>query len=360
MAEEKHEEVHHHEPKTEEHHEHAEKHIAHHEAKTEHHAEKSEPLHAPSPKKGKDYTWQIVSGILLILFVLSLFSNGFSFGTTGGKAMPTEEAKKKAIGYINENLLPAGTTASINGITESNGLYKINLSVAGRNYDSYMSKDGTLLFPSGIDITKTVEKAATTETQEEPPAEMKKAEKSKAELFVMTHCPYGTQAEKGLLPAIDALKGKADVTVRFVHYFMHGDKEEQETYREVCIREEQKDKFLKYLTCFLNASDSAGCLKSTGVDEAKLKTCIDTKSKDYYAADSALSKKYGVQGSPTLIINEAQANFYPRSPASALSLICSGFNTEPAECKTTLPTANPSPGFGWGAQAATASQASCS
>ena len=80
---------------------------------------------------------------------------------------------------------------------------------------------------------------------------------------------------------------------------MHGDKEEAETYNQVCIREEQSAKYLDYLTCFLEDGNSARCLTKAGVDQTKLNVCLSTnKSKEYYAQDSALSQEYGVQGSP--------------------------------------------------------------
>lgn len=180
-----------------------------------------------------------------------------------------------------------------------------------------------------------------------------------AEVFVMTHCPYGTQVEKGVLPVVDALGSKGNITIRFVHYFMHGDKEEAETYNQVCIREEQNDKYYAYLKCFLNASDSPGCLVKTGVDQAKLNTCLDTKAKDYYAIDSALSNKYGVGGSPTVVINGAQVDAN-RDSASLLSLICSGYKNAPAECSTQLSSTAPSPGFGYAQTGASSNtQAQC-
>ena len=84
----------------------------------------------------------------------------------------------------------------------------------------------------------------------------------------MTHCPYGTQAEKGLIPAMKLLGDNANIQIRFVHYFMHGEKEEQETYRQVCIREEQGAKFISYLECFLEDGDSSRCLSSVGINQA--------------------------------------------------------------------------------------------
>lgn len=65
---------------------------------------------------------------------------------------------------------------------------------------------------------------------------------------------------------------------------------------------------------------------------------------DVFKADN---EKYGVQGSPTLIINGQQIQT-GRDSASLLSIICSAFNNQPAECQQQLSSAAPSPGFGSG------------
>ena len=68
----------------------------------------------------------------------------------------------------------------------------------------------------------------------------------------------------------------------------------------------------------------------------------------------AENKKYGVQGSPTLVINGEQADT-GRDAQSLLAAICSAFDDKPAECKTDLSSAgNPAPGFGYDTQGGSA------
>lgn len=311
-------------------------------------------------KLKKSEMWKYLSILLIILLAVSVAMYSNKSGSSG--ALSSQAAADKSIKYINDNLLQPGSTATLNNVKEDAGVYIINISIGGREYLSYSSLDGKLLFTNGIDMDQKVPETNATQTaQPQKPVEVTKSDKPKVDLFIMTHCPYGTQAEKGIIPAMEAIKDKADVKVRFVHYFMHGDKEEQETYTQICIREEQNAKFWPYLKCFLNASDSAGCIKSTGVDSAKLDTCVKDKAKTYYAADSDLSKKYGVQGSPTMVINGGQADFYPRSPLTALSTICAAFNKAPSECSAKLSADNPAPGFGYTATPAAtgATAASC-
>ena len=58
-------------------------------------------------------------------------------------------------------------------------------------------------------------------------------------------------------------------------------------------------------------------------------------------------EKYGVQGSPTLVIN-GEVVQTGRDSASLLQTICSAFNEQPEACQTELSATSPSPGFGTG------------
>jgi len=279
-----------------------------------------------------------------------------------------EEAKAAAEKFINENLLPTNIKATVKSAVLEGDVYNISLNVSGKDYTSYMTRDGGKFFQSGIDTTTFAQENAANQAADSqapadnsqvqaPPANAPKSDKPKVELFVMTHCPYGLQAEKGLIPAFEALGDKIDGKIRFVHYFMHGDKEEQETYNQVCVRDEQTAKYNNYLNCFTVSGDSAQCQISAGIDQAKLKSCVAAKAKDIYKADSALSNQYSVAGSPTLVINGAQSQA-GRDSASYLAAICAAFNTPPSECSKQLSSASPSPGFGAGMDAS-GSAASC-
>lgn len=308
----------------------------------------------------------IVCIILAVALIAAILTKGFtSFGgSISGQAVAplsisADEAGKRTVKFINDNLLQAGTVAEFKSAVEKNGMYAVNITINAQEIQIFVSKDGSKLFAqSPIDMSVPIPKAETPAAA--TPTVVPKTEKPVVELFIMTHCPYGTQAEKGIIPAIAALNDKADVKIRFVHYFMHGAKEETETYNQVCIRDEQSDKFIPYLTCFLNASDSTACIAKTNIDKTKLADCVANRAKDIYKnLDSILSNKYGVQGSPTLIINGVEADFYPRSPASALTAICAGFTANPSECSATLSTTNPAPGFGYTAADSSTSAASC-
>lgn len=299
-------------------------------------------------KAFKKNPWKIISCVLIIA-VLILAGFMIKGKTTTGSAV-------KLVEVLNEQVKGGVTLVNVSDL---GNVYQVNVLYQGKDIPVYMTKDGKYMIAglSEIDYSATPANVPSDNSQASVTGQVTKSDKPQADLFVMTYCPYGTQSEKGIIPAIEALGTKADVTIRFVHYFMHGDKEEQETYTQVCIREEQSTKFLSYLKCFLNSSDSSACIKSTGIDSAKLATCVFTKAKDYYKVDSDLSNQYGVQGSPTLIINGAESSA-GRSSVSYLSGICAAFNNAPSECSTSLSSSSPSPGFGYGTSGA-ATSASC-
>ncbi len=318
--------------------------------------------------------------ILFVVFALALTGCGLS---NVSKVISTDEAKAKALTFINNNLVQKGSEVTVDGISEENGLYKISIKLSsGQTVDSYMTKDGTKFFPQIMDIAE-VEKANNTQTNTNTNAtgtpttkEVPKNDKPVVELFVMSQCPYGTQIEKGLLPVIDALASKASFDVKFCDYSMHGKAELDEELRQVCIKKIAPNDYFTYLKCFLNDGKGADCVKSLKLDEGKINSCVADTDKqfnvtknfndkatwlsgqypifDVYKADN---QKYNVQGSPTLVINgvEAQSG---RDSASLLAAVCGAFKTQPKECTVQLSSETPASGFGTGTTASTGS-ASC-
>lgn len=331
----------------------AEKHPAHHEHHEEHHEVKidnnPDKINFSKIKKNPWMPASLILGIVVIILLIMMFTgNGISGKTVSGTI---------AGNNVLEFAKSQGLEASILSVADKGVFYQIDLSMNNQKFPVYVTKDGESMATGLIPLTaKAAANTNTNPTQtSQPPQDVPKSDKPKIELFVMTHCPYGTQAEKGIIPAFKALGTKADTKIRFVHYFMHGEKEELETYNQVCIREEQSGKYLAYLECFLEDGDSPRCIKKTGIEQTKLNACLandNKKAKEYYEVDKKLSNDYGVQGSPTLIINGGEASG-GRDSASYLKSICSAFNTAPTdECGKQLSNASPSPGFGTAVAAA--------
>jgi len=344
-----------------------EKHHTEHKGEHVHHAKKEHV------KIKKSSLWMMLSGILAVILVISIFTGGFGRGgSTSGGTLSSQEAADKAVTYINTNLLSGGQTAKLKSVEESGNLYNVKLDIGGREFDSYITKDGGLLFPSVVDLSVEVEKPEQP-TQQPPAPDVEKSDKPVVELFVMSHCPFGTQAEKGIIPVAELLGDKIDFEVKFVNYAMHADKEVYEQLNQHCIKTEQGDKFLGYLKCFLKAGDGESCLTEIGVDKAKLESCAEKTDAEFKITESLENpsgrypaflindeecKEYGVSGSPSLVINGKLVSS-TRSPAAYLATICSAFNEAPEECEQELSAANPSSGFGYETTAASASAAQC-
>ena len=280
--------------------------------------------------------------------------------------MTVEEATK----FVNDNLMSEGAAATVSEVTEENGLWKIKLTVSDQEYTTYLTKDKSTFFPQALSIAeiqqqKTEAKKQVAEKHTQDLASLVKSDKPTVELFVMSHCPYGTQAEKGILPVVKALGGKIDFKLKFCDYAMHDEKELKEEMNQYCIMQNQGDKFISYLECFLADGDGAKCLAQVGIDTTGLNTCVaatDTKYKIManYANKTTWKNgtyplfpvyqedvtKYQVGGSPTLVVNGKTIET-DRDSSSLLKTVCAGFTTAPAECSQALSSTAPSSGFGY-------------
>ena len=286
------------------------------------------------------------------------------------QGLSTDNLKWIAEKYINNVLITNGQ-ATVTDIKSVFGIYAltVKLSTQEEPITSYISPDGKMFFPQGLNIEERTTSDAT--TTEETDDKLLTKQKPEVELFVMSHCPFGTQIEKGMLPVVTALGESIDFKVKFVDYAMHGEVEVKEQLKQYCIQKEQPDKFLNYLTCFLQAGESTTCLVASAVDTVALDTCTTTAdtefsvTKNYEDKASWLSgnyprfniflkenQVYGVEGSPTLVLNGQIVNSN-RDSASLLKTICQGFTTKPATCETVLSSSVPTSGFGTGTTANT-------
>jgi hypothetical protein len=302
----------------------------------------------------------ILSTIVLGLFSLFLLIV-VTPGGISGNVVSEEVAGNNLIEFLNA---VADSEVTLVDVNDDGDFYEVIIEFKEQEMPFYVTKDGSRYASSLTSLVNAEQ------NDREPSVDVPKSDKPIVELFVMTHCPYGTQAEKGIIPTIKALGDTVDAKIRFVHYFMHeGEKQEPyETPIQVCIREEQPEKYLDYLECYLEDGDSDRCLIEVGIDQAKMNTCLDNgKADEYYAEDSGLSEDYGVQGSPTLVVNgvrfgsardcsvgqqeEGECIVYSqgRSPSAYLNTICQAFNDVPEECNLELSSTTPSSMWGWDA-----------
>ena len=113
-------------------------------------------------------TWKAMTGIVLILLLFSVVTDGFQFGgeeTSPEKVvLAEEEATQKVLSFVNTKLLQPPFVAEVRDSAEVGDLYKVTLAVAGQEVDSYVTKDGELFFPQGIVLSA----PAFSDTADEP------------------------------------------------------------------------------------------------------------------------------------------------------------------------------------------------
>ena len=262
-------------------------------------------------------------------------------------------ARTKVEQFIKDNVPQGGVT--VKDVVKENGLYKVSIDANKQQIDAYITTDGSKFFPQAIDMNAKPDAAAaannTPAAPEKTEAEVKAAVPT-VDLFVMSYCPYGLQMEKGLLPAVEALGNKIKFNLKFVDYTLHGPKEVTENVNQYCIEKTQPAKLDAYLKCFWKSSTgtSEACQKAVGINAAQITTCVADTNKQFSPTEKAMglnkdeAAKFGVQGSPTLVINGTTVAS-GRDSASVLKAICSGFTTQPKECQAKLSATSPGAGF---------------
>ncbi|MDD3190445.1 MAG: hypothetical protein PHI66_02025 [Candidatus Pacebacteria bacterium] len=324
-------------------------------------------------KKSKPLNKKFIGALIAIVALTvsySAYTNGKLDAMLGkedtGAVLGASIDKAEMEKFINENLVSNGYTATVTNITEESGLYKVELDVNGQAYTSYMTKDETKFFTSAIDMEEIKKAKEDAANETAATSEVTKSEKPVVELFVMSHCPYGTQIEKGMLPVVKALGDKIDFELKFCDYAMHGEKELNEQINQYCIAQNEPDKLVSYLECFLGAGDGTTCLAQVGIDKNKLGSCVKTTDNQYQITAGFNDKStwksgtypvfsifqedvdaYGITGSPSLVVNGTKVSA-GRDSQSLLNSVCSAFENAPEECNQALSSTSPSAGFGYG------------
>lgn len=123
-------------------------------------------------KIGKLMIWKGLTAILVLLLVVSIYTGGFNRNSNGNTAdlngAQRNQIANNAVDFLNKNVLAAQqATATLNSVSEENGLIKLDMTVQGQAYESYLTIDGKLLFPQGIDLSQNIPSQPSQPTQQD-------------------------------------------------------------------------------------------------------------------------------------------------------------------------------------------------
>lgn len=152
-----------------------------------------------------------------------------------------------------------------------------------------------------------------------------------------------------------------------VYASLHGRQEANQDIREICAWNQTTDKtqwwnFIGAVNKNCTAQNADSCwenqAKSAGLDTVKITECFNKEGIDLIEKEIAITNKYNVSGSPTVLINDVafppeaaytqdgkgslkigdkvatQDQF--RTPNVVKTALCASFQKSPNECKTTL------------------------
>jgi thiol-disulfide isomerase/thioredoxin len=69
------------------------------------------------------------------------------------KTISSAEASDKVISYVN-NILGGTVTASFVAVSEKSSVYEVKFSIQEKEYSAFLTKDGKLFFPEGVEVTE--------------------------------------------------------------------------------------------------------------------------------------------------------------------------------------------------------------
>jgi hypothetical protein len=184
--------------------------------------------------------------------------------------------------------------------------------------------------------------------------------KKSIDLFVMSHCPYGTKAMLATKEFADAFGKDASVNVHFIGdnkggtlSSMHGPDEVADDLREVCaIQHYAKDqKFMDFLACRSKdlKADWKACATG-GIEADVISKCADgDEGKGLLTASFQVAQKLDIGSSPTFMVNNRET-FNAQDPAGIEAPFCK-HNPGLAGCSKQLSGAAPAQAPGGGGAA---------
>ncbi|MBR9681824.1 MAG: hypothetical protein GOV00_03430 [Candidatus Altiarchaeota archaeon] len=183
------------------------------------------------------------------------------------------------------------------------------------------------------------------------PSVMNRAEESqKLDLFIMSQCPFGVQAAtavnelRAAIPDLDVkLWYIANDNGDGTFSSLRGQPEVEENIRQLCISDNEPDKFWEYMSCILPVSSNAGsewenCADKAGVNKETLNECWQGEAGvQLLSQNVVLSNQLAIGSSPTFLVNGRYVlGGLPQGGADGIKGFVCILNPTLAGCEQTL------------------------
>lgn len=143
------------------------------------------------------------------------------------------------------------------------------------------------------------------------------------ELFVMSSCSFGVQAEEKIIPIVKEFGDKIDFKLQFIAQekkepsaqditpftSLHGYPEVAENIRQLLMAQEYPDQYLDYILCRGKKLDKSweNCAEKHGIDVAKIQALFDSpEAEQLFRANIKRAAELGIRVSPTILVDEHQ------------------------------------------------------
>ena len=275
----------------------------------------------------KASTWKVIAGLLVIALIFSILTQGFDFSEEG-KGASTEislsAAEEKTKNYVNSNLLQPPFVAEVKTSEDVGSLYKITLSVAGQDIDSYITKDGQYFFPQGFDTSLTLAATDGINTTADGAANTVRLEVSADDDAVKGNrsapvtivefsdyeCPFCGKYARESYPLIlknYINKGQVKYVFRDFPLEIHVNAQKAAEAAECAGEQNKYYEMHDYLFANqdnLKVENLQGYAKDLGLDTVKFNDCLGSgKMAAEVKKDLADGKRYGVAGTPAFFVN---------------------------------------------------------
>jgi len=140
------------------------------------------------------------------------------------------------------------------------------------------------------------------------------------ELFVMSYCPFGVQAEEKLIPIVKKFGESIDFKLQFIaqekeelslqditpFMSLHGYPEVAENIRQLLIAQEYPEKYLDYILCRGKRLDKSweNCAEKLGIDVERTQALFDApEAEQLFRENIKRGAELGIRASPTILVD---------------------------------------------------------